>query len=509
MLDIFVLLIGIATLMGGSFLGYLARQSIAKKQADAIELTIHRRLGEAKIQSEALISQTRKKARRILDLSEEQKTQRERELLKTENFLREKETNLESRSRFLVSKEKELVEKVQKLRRVKDSIETLKQDLEKKLETASGFSKDEAKKEIFTNIEAESEAEILERIRKMEREGEERYEKRAKEILADIIQRCALSQAQEITTTTLTLPNDEVKGRIIGKEGRNIKVLERLTGTEVIIDETPEAVTISGFNPVRRQVAKLALEKLVKDGRIQPARIEAEVKKAEEEIAAQIKKMGEQAVFQAGILGLEPKLTQLLGRLYFRTSYGQNVLMHSIEVSYLAGALAAELRGNVELAKKAGLLHDIGKSIDHQVEGSHVEIGIKILEKLGERKEVIEAMRTHHGDYEPESLEAVLVQVADQISGARPGARKESLDEYLKRLENLEKIANTFSGIKESYAIQAGRELRVFVKPEEIDDLAAHKMAKEIAAKIQEELRYPGEIKVTLIREKRIVEYAK
>ncbi len=509
MLDIFVLLIGIAALMSGSFLGYLARQSIAKKQADAIELTIHRRLSEAKVQSEALISQTRKKARRILDLSEEQKTQRERELLKTENFLREKETNLESRSRFLVSKEKELVQKVQKLRRVKDSIETLKQDLEKKLETASGFSKDEAKKEIFTNVEAENEAEILERIRKMEREGEERYEKRAKEILADIIQRCALSQAQEITTTTLTLPNDEVKGRIIGKEGRNIKVLERLTGTEVIIDETPEAVTISGFNPVRRQVAKLALEKLVKDGRIQPARIEAEVKKAEEEIAAQIKKMGEQAVFQAGILGLDSKLTQLLGRLYFRTSYGQNVLMHSIEVSYLAAALAAELGGNVELAKKAGLLHDIGKSIDHQVEGSHIEIGIKILEKLGERKEVIEAMRAHHGDYEPGSLEAILVQVADQISGARPGARKESLDEYLKRLENLEKIANAFSGIKESYAIQAGRELRVFVKPEEIDDLAAHKMAKEIAAKIQEELRYPGEIKVTLIREKRIVEYAK
>ncbi len=507
--DILALIIGIGSLMGGSLLGYLARQSIAKRQADAIESIIHKRIGEAKNQAEEIISRSKNKGRQILRVAEEQESQRKKELSRTEGFLREKESNLENRSLFLIGKEKELTEKAQKLRAIKESIETLKDSLEKKLEYISGLSKQEAKKEILANVEQEYEIEILEKIRRLEQEGDEKYERKAKEILADVIQRYALSQAQETTTSTVSLPNDEIKGRIIGKEGRNIKVLERCTGTEIIIDETPEAVTISAFNPIRRQIAKIALEKLLKDGRIQPARIEDEVKKAEEEINSQIKKAGEQAIFQTGILGLAPKLIQLLGRLHYRTSYGQNVLLHSIEVSFLAGALASELGLDVELSKRAGLLHDIGKSMDHQVQGSHVEIGIKILEKLGEPKEVIEAMRCHHEDYEPESIEAVIVKVADQISGARPGARKESLEEYLKRLENLEKIANSFDGVKKSYAIQAGRELRVFVEPEEVDDLNAYKMAKGIATKIQEELRYPGEIKITLIREKRIIEYAK
>jgi ribonuclease Y len=312
-----------------------------------------------------------------------------------------------------------------------------------------------------------------------------------------------------LTTTTVALPSDEIKGRIIGKEGRNIKTLEKLTGVEIIVDETPEAVVISGFDPVRRQIAKNALEKLIQDGRIQPARIEEMVLKAEKEIAQQIKEAGERTVYDVGILDLDPKIIQLLGRLRFRTSYGQSVLLHSIEVAYLSGALASELNANVKIARKAGLLHDIGKSVDHQIQGSHVDIGIKILEKFKVEKEVIDAMKAHHEEYPAETIEAVIVQVADQISGARPGARKDTLENYLKRLEDLEGIALTFSGVQKAYAIQAGRELRVFVRPEEIDDFESKKLARDIANKVQEELRYPGEIKVIVIRENRIIEYAR
>ncbi len=509
MSEILILVSGVVCLTLGSFLGYFARQSIAKKQADAIETTLHKKLSEAKTQAETILSKAKEKAHRILEDTEEKESQKRKELYRTERFLREKEGNLEKRNHLLTDKEEEMTEKVVKLRKIKEEIETVRKETEEKLEKVSGFSKEDAKKEMFSDVEKEYQVEILEKIRRLEEEGEDKYEERAKEILTTAIQRYALSQAQEVTTTTLAIPNDEIKGRIIGKEGRNIKVLERLTGTEIIIDDTPEMVTISGFSPTRREIAKIALTRLVRDGRIQPARIEKEVEKAEEMIDAQIKKAGEQAIFQTGVLGLDPKLIQLLGRLRFRTSYGQNVLLHSIEVCHLASALAAEIGADVEVCKRGGLLHDIGKSIDHQVEGSHVDIGIKLLEKFGESEKVIKAMKSHHGDYEPESLEAVLVQSADQISGARPGARKESLEEYLKRLENLEKIAHSFSGVKDAYAIQAGREIRIFVKPEMVDDLAARKMAKGIAERIQEELRYPGEIKVTLIRENRIVEYAK
>ena len=323
------------------------------------------------------------------------------------------------------------------------------------------------------------------------------------------IQKYALSQVQEMTTTTVALPNDEIKGRIIGKEGRNIKTLEKLTGVEIIVDETPEAVVISGFDPIRRQIAKTALEKLIHDGRIQPTRIEEVVQKTQDEIVAQIKEAGQAAIYDTNIIGLDPKIVQLLGRLRFRTSYGQNVLLHSIEVSHLAGALAAEIGANIGLAKKAGLLHDIGKAVDQQIEGSHVDIGIKILEKFGVEKAVISAMKSHHEEYPAELIEAVIVQAADQISGARPGARKDTLENYLKRLGELEAIATSFGGVEKAYAIQAGREIRVFVKPEQIDDLAAHQLAKEIAKRIEEELNYPGEIKVNLIRESRVVEYAK
>lgn len=335
------------------------------------------------------------------------------------------------------------------------------------------------------------------------------YQDKAKEIISMVIQKCAVPQSQEITTTTVSIPSDEAKGRIIGKEGRNIKTLEKLTGVEIIVDDTPEAVLISGFDPIRRQIAKMALEKLVKDGRIQPARIEETVSWAESEIVKQVKEAGELAVYEAGIVGLDPKLIQLIGRLRFRTSYGQNVLVHSVEVSFLAAGLAAEIGANSLICKKAGLLHDIGKALDHQVEGPHAEIGARTLEKFGVEKEVIQAVRSHHEEHPYESIEDVLVQTADAISGARPGARKDNLENYLKRLGELEDIANSFAGVEKSYAIAAGKEIRIFVRPEEVDDLQARRIAKEIAARIQEELKYPGEVKVNVIRESRATEYAR
>jgi len=395
------------------------------------------------------------------------------------------------------------------LKKIKAGLEDLKEESLIKLEKISRLTRKEAKKELLKNLEEEYQKDILEKIKRLEDQGKDQIEKKAKEILAFAIQKFALSQAQDITTSTLALPSDEIKGRIIGKEGRNIKTLEKLTGVEIVVDETPETVLISGFDPIRRQIAKISLEKLIEDGRIQPARIEEVVKKTKEEIVKQIREAGEQAVYETGVVNLDPKLVNLLGRLKFRTSYGQNVLLHSIEVCHLAGALAAEIGADIRICKKAGLLHDIGKAVDQQIEGSHVDIGIKILEKFNESKEIIDAMKSHHEEYPYNSIEAVLVQTADQISGARPGARKDTLENYLKRLEELEDIAKSFNGVKEAWSLHAGREIRVFVKPEEIDDFAASTLAKNIARRIKEDLTYPGEIKVTVIRENRVVEYAK
>jgi ribonuclease Y len=406
-------------------------------------------------------------------------------------------------------KEKELGEQLEKVKKEKEEIESLKSQVKEKLEKIAGIKKEEAKKEILNEIEKEVKQDALERIKKLEKEGEERFQKRAREILASTIQRLTLPVVQETTTTTVILPNEEIKGKIIGKEGRNIKTLENLTGVEILIDETPETVTISGFDPIRRQIAKLALEKLIKDGRIQPAKIEEKVEEAKKEINQQIKEAGQMAADELGLVGLDPGLLQILGRLKFRTSYGQNVLLHSIEVAFLASALAEEIGANALVCKKAGLFHDIGKAIDIQIEGSHVKIGMKILEKFGVEKEVIDAMKSHHEEFPFESVEAVLVQVADQISGARPGARKDTVENYLKRISELEKIALSFEGVEKAWALQAGREIRVFVKPEEIDDFGARKLAREIAKKIEEELRYPGEIKVTVIREMKVIEYAR
>ena len=520
-MDQFILLIvGAIGLILGVVLGYYARQSIAKRQVGTLEADLEKKISKAKEASEIIISKAKKEAETILITAKEKFQQtlkkankevetRQHELFKAENVLLKRENALNEKLSIFEEKEIDFQKKEEKVKEIKTVLENLKTEAFDRLEQVAEFSKAEAKKELLENVEQENEKEILEKIQRLERQGLEKFDRRAKEILATVIQKCAISQAQEVTTSSLTLPSEDIKGRIIGKEGRNIKTLERLTGVEIIVDETPEAVLISGFDPTRRQIAKMALEKLIQDGRIQPARIEEQVEKAEKEIVVQIKKAGEAAVYDVGILGLDSKLIQLLGRLRFRFSYGQNVLLHSTEVAHLAGALAAELGVNVNVAKKAGLLHDIGKAVDHQIEGSHVDIGIKILEKFDKDEEVIQAMKSHHEEYPYETLEAVLVQVADQISGARPGARKDTLENYLKRLEDLEKIALNFSGIEKAWALQAGRELRVFVKPGEIDDLMAKKLAKEIAGRIHEELRYPGEIKVTVIRESRVIEYAK
>ncbi|MBZ9578281.1 ribonuclease Y [Patescibacteria group bacterium] len=507
--QLILLLVGIFSLGMGAILGYFARQSIAKRDYANIEAKIQKRISQCKAETEAILTKAKQKALKIIESAKKEIDQRREKLFKTEKLLLKRENILDERISNLEQRKKEFHQKVEKLRRIKETLENLGKEAQGNLEKISGFSKEEAKKELFQNLEREYQKEILERMRKLESDGWKRFERKAKELLALAIQKCGLSQAQEITTTIVNLPSEEIKGRIIGKEGRNIRTLEKLTGAEILVDDTPEIVIVSAFDPIRRQIAKTALEKLIRDGRIQPARIEEMVSKATSEINSQIKKAGEQAVYDTGVIGLHPKLVQLLGRLNFRTSYGQNVLLHSIEVAHLAAALASELGANSQVALKAGLLHDIGKAVDYQIQGSHVDIGIKILERFGIEKEVTSAMKAHHEEYPYESLEAILVQTADQISGARPGARKESLENYLKRLTELETIATSFSGIRKAYAIQAGRELRVFVKPEEINDLEAKKLAREIADRVETELKYPGEIKVNVIRESRVIEYAR
>ena len=503
------LIVATFALSVGSILGYFARQSIAKKRIGTAEQRLQEKLSQTKKECETILSQAQDKASALLDRAKKAGDQTRDRLVRAEGILLKRESLLDQKLSEYEKKENEFQQKAEKLKEVKEALENLKQEAITNLERSSRLSREEAKQELLVGCEREFAGELLEKMKKLEKEGQEKLQERAQKMIALAIQKYALPQAQEITTTTVSLPNDEIKGRIIGKEGRNIRTLEKLTGVEVVVDETPEAVVISGFDPIRRQIAKVALEKLIQDGRIQPTRIEEIVQRTESEIASQIKEAGQAAIYETGIVGLDPKIVQLLGRLKFRTSFGQNVLLHSIEVSYLAAALASELGANVALAKKAGLLHDIGKAVDHQVEGSHVNIGIKILEKFGQDKAVITAMKSHHEEYPAETLEAIIVQAADQISGARPGARKDTLENYLKRLGELETIATSFHGVDKAYAIQAGREIRVFVKPEEIDDLTSHKLAKEIAKKIEDELNYPGEIKVNVIRESRVIEYAK
>ncbi len=519
-----MVVVGIAALAVGLFAGYMIRKSVGEKtigsaeqraqnilldaenQADTIkkEITI-----EAKEEAHKMRTEAEKEVR---DRRNEMNNLEKRFLAKEESIdrklenLEKKEENLNNRDRRLSKKEKDFENTVaEKQKELDGFIEKQTRELER----VSGMTSDEARELLLASVEKDVRHDASVMIKEIESKAKEEADKKAREIIVGAIQRCAADQVAESTVSVVNLPSDDMKGRIIGREGRNIRAIETATGVDLIIDDTPEAVILSCFDPVRREVARITLEKLIIDGRIHPARIEEMVSKAEREVNTTIKEAGEQATFEVGIHNLHPELVKLLGRLRYRTSYGQNVLQHSVEVSHLAGLMASELDLNIKLAKRAGLLHDIGKSIDHEVEGTHVDIGIDLLRKYKESEAVIDAMAAHHGDYEAKSPEAVLIAAADALSAARPGARRETLENYIQRLKKLEDIANTTPGVEKSYAIQAGREIRVIARPDEKSDQEIPLLAREISKKIESELQYPGQIKVNVIRETRAVDYAK
>jgi len=493
----------------GTAVGYFLRQIRAEQQKNSVEIKTKQLLLDAKQKSQNALEQAKQKAEEIIESAKREEKERVFEVRKLEERFLRKEEGLEKQRENIEREIESLKRKASEIQRVREELEKSEEIKRKELEKIASLSEKKAKEMLFESVEKKWEQDIMERIRKLENFGQEKMEQKAKEILSTIIQRLASSTASEITTTTVPIYSDDLKGKIIGKEGRNIRALERACGVEIIIDDTPGSIVISGFDPVRRQIAKITLENLILDGRIQPARIEETAAKAKSEIEKTMKEAGEAATYEAGILNLDPRLSMLLGRLHFRTSYGQNVLKHSIEMAHIAGMLASELNADTQTAKQAALLHDIGKAVDHEVQGSHVEIGRRILQKFNMEEKVIKAMQSHHEEYPYETIESVIVQTADAISGARPGARRDSLENYLKRLEDLENIANSFDGVEKSFAIQAGREIRVFVTPEKITDLEAVKLARNVAERIEQELKYPGEIKVTVIRETRVVEYAK
>ncbi len=492
----------------GIIVGYFLRRTIALKKADEAEKKAKGLVEKAKAKEKEIILAAKDKALQIIEEAKQEEKTRRQELAKMRNRLEKREEIFDKKLLSLENKEQALLQKNQEINNIKEEIKKIQEEQIKKLEKIASLTKDQAKNILLDLIKKESEDELMSRIKKLEEDVSETLEKKAKEILVNTIERCASSHASEFTTTSVSLPSDEMKGRIIGREGRNIRTLEQLTGVEIVIDDTPETLVISGFSPIRRAIARIALEKLIKDGRIHPGRIEKAVEEAKKELALDIKKAGEDAVYETGVAGLDPKLVQILGRLKYRSSYGQNVLRHSVEVAQLAAILAKELGADPIVAKKAGLLHDIGKAVDHEVQGTHPEIGRDIAKKFNLPEEIIIPILTHHEDHPP-TLEAVIVKIADAISGAREGARKDTYEEYIQRLEELENIAKNFEGVEKVYAIQAGREVRVFVNPEEMTDLQAHELAKNIAKEIEKELKYPGEIKVNVIRETRIIEYAR
>ena len=494
-------------------LGIRYRKRVAEKEISSAEEEATRIINEAIKSSES------KKREALLEAKEEilkNRSEYEREVKerraeqqKQERRLQQKEENLDHKTEMIEKKEEALAQKHAAADKEQEEIQLIKRSQTEMLERISGFTADQAKEYLIAQVESEVTHETALKIKEIEARAKDEADQRAREIVATAIQRCAADHVAEITVSVVPLPNDEMKGRIIGREGRNIRTLETLTGADLIIDDTPEAITVSSFDPVRREVARLALEKLIADGRIHPARIEEMVAKAQKEVNATIKAEGERAAFETNIHGLNPEIIKLLGRMKYRTSYGQNVLQHSIEVSHISGLIAAELGVDVNTAKRAGLLHDIGKAIDHEVEGSHVSIGVDICKKYKESEAVIHAIEAHHGDVEPRTVVACIVQAADAISASRPGARRENIENYVKRLEKLEEISKSFPGIAGSYAIQAGREIRVMVKPEDVSEDQMVLLARDIAKKIEEELTYPGQIKVHVLRETKAVEYAK
>ena len=504
-----IILIGVGVLFLGAGIGYYLRLIIALGKRRSIEIDIKQMMVGAKEEAQKITDEAKKK-------SEEQLTGLKEEEKKKEQEWKEKDTRLVKKDEFLdarqieVNKEAENIKlKVEEIKKIQEKVAKIEEEKVKELEKIAKLTEIEAKDELLKDVEKKYGEDVLIRIQKLENNNKEQLDRRAKDILATSIQRLASSTASELMTTIVSIPNNEIKGKIIGKEGRNIRAFERASGVELIVDDTPGSIVISSFDPIRRQVARLALENLILDGRIQPAKIEELVEKAKEEINKIIKEKGEQAVYECGIFNFDPRIIAIIGRLYFRTSYGQNVLQHSIEMAHIAGMIAEELGADVAIAKAGALVHDIGKALDHEVQGTHVEIGMRILQKFGADERIVTAMKSHHEDYPYETTEAVIVQTADAISGGRPGARHDSVENYLKRLQELEALVNTFPAVEKSYALQAGREIRIFVTPEKISDAEAKLMARDIAIKIEQELKYPGEIKVTMIRETRIIEYAR
>ncbi|MBI4330627.1 MAG: ribonuclease Y [Chloroflexi bacterium] len=503
------ILVSLACLVGGAVAGQYYKQVVARKKLEEAKQQAESLIEEAKTKSKEILLEAKEQTIKDKNAAEAEYRERRTELNRSERRLSQKDETLEKKLDILERREHNLNIRDKETQAIRLQVETLKKKELQQLEVVAGMSTDQAKQELLRAMEAETREDASRRVREWEESVKREADERARAILSSTIQRCATDVVSDISVSTVPLPSDEMKGRLIGREGRNIRALEHATGVDLIIDDTPEAVTLACFDPVRREVARVALNKLILDGRIHPARIEDVVERARTEVEETMRTEGEQAGVKAGVPGLHPEIIKLLGRLKFRTSYGQNVLQHSLEVSYLASSIAAELGANVDVAKKSGLLHDLGKAIDHQVEGPHASIGAEVVQQWERNKEVVAGIAEHHGEAGNMSIMGFIVSAADAISGGRPGARKESVEHYLKRLENLESIANSFEGVEKSYAIQAGREMRILVKPESIDDLGALRLARDIVKKIQESLEYPGQIKVTVIRETRAVEYAK
>lgn len=509
--NMIALISGIAIIVFG--IGYLLRKyhaetKIVSAEAESKKI-IEEAIKEAEGKKREAVLEAKEECLKLRSDMEREIRERRSEIQRSERRLVQKEETLDRKVELIEKKEELLSRKESEVEAAQSKLKELYQKQLKELERISGLTSEEAKQILLTDIEKEIQHEAAMMIKDIENKAKEEGEKRARDIISLAIQRCAADHVAEATVAVIPLPSDEMKGRIIGREGRNIRAFETLTGIDLIIDDTPEAVILSGFDPIRREVARISLEKLIVDGRIHPARIEEMVEKAQKEVNTQIREAGEQATFETGVHGIRPELVILLGRLKFRTSYGQNVLKHSVEVAHLAGLMAAEIGADIQIAKRAGLLHDIGKAVDHEVEGPHVTIGVDLAKKFRESPEIINAIAAHHGDEEPKSIIAVLVQAADAVSAARPGARRETLEAYIKRLTKLEEIANSFEGVEKSFAIQAGREIRIMVKPDRVDDLGAIRLVREITKRIENELDYPGQIKVVIIRETRVVEYAK